>query len=726
MKLLSLEVHNFCQHRHKEVEFHNRLNAFLGHNGSGKSNLLVSALGALTGDFSRTNGKKVENICQFADDDEPSYVKLKFEHNGTTATVQRGLRGKQSYFQLDHSYSHADKIRGDKAASAAVADLLGVSTQMLNQYVFVEQGEIFAPLAAKPAERARSFQKLFGVSQAEKCWEAVGSFLIEQRRSHVLLPNLDHLQSELAESERDLGNCDIILATQFPGISGDYIDAEDPDRIRITSHNQWTRYDVEAGGKHEKLQGYEVELLGLAEVCARARQDRDNYVCLVDEGRKTCEETKEVLAAQTSLRAEHDKRQRLQQRINTACLEEEANPEPTPPEGWVPLDELSSPDALSVIDELKIEQRKCDHLLAYFADPESAHHKAECPTCGTHVDDIDVDADELRTRLGEISNELADFEKKIDDATEHRLALVRWNGWRSSWEKATNRDQEEYGQLPEPGGELLDHHKISENMTFVDEYDQQVILAASFTGEYDKAVGVRGYTQRIMEDLLIEIEAITRKRDEHARMTQDEVQEAEERCAHNRSQHYRRIEAANNAAIATEVVTRRRSQLTQAQEAAASLAHEDVFYTHLESVRTLLHRDNLPRIVAQNYLELLETDTNELLTLFDTDYQIRAIEGMGFEVLFEDGRIQPATRLSGGQKVVLALAFRIAVNSMFANDLSLLCLDEPTAYLDDDNLGCLSVALGKLRDLSGSRGLQCVLITHENSLGHLFDNVVQL
>ena len=117
MKLLSLEVHNFCQHRHKEIEFHNRLNAFLGHNGSGKSNLLVSALGALTGDFSRTNGKKAENICQFADDDEPSYVKLKFEHGGTTATIQRGLRGKQSYFQIDND---DEKTRGDKAATLSL------------------------------------------------------------------------------------------------------------------------------------------------------------------------------------------------------------------------------------------------------------------------------------------------------------------------------------------------------------------------------------------------------------------------------------------------------------------------------------------------------------------------------------------------------------------------------------------------------------------------------
>jgi exonuclease SbcC len=193
-----------------------------------------------------------------------------------------------------------------------------------------------------------------------------------------------------------------------------------------------------------------------------------------------------------------------------------------------------------------------------------------------------------------------------------------------------------------------------------------------------------------------------------------------------RERHEHRAELVGSLRSAEQHHERAVGELERVEERHSEVALNDDFYDHLENVRTLLHRDNLPRIVSQNYLELLETDTNELLTLFDTDFQIRAIEGMGFETLFEDGRVQPAARLSGGQKVVLSLAFRIAVNAMFANDLSLLCLDEPTAYLDDDNLGCLAIALDRLRDLSASRGLQCVLITHEHSLGPLFDNVVQL
>jgi ABC-type lipoprotein export system ATPase subunit len=56
----------------------------------------------------------------------------------------------------------------------------------------------------------------------------------------------------------------------------------------------------------------------------------------------------------------------------------------------------------------------------------------------------------------------------------------------------------------------------------------------------------------------------------------------------------------------------------------------------------------------------------------------------------------------------------------------LLCLDEPTESLDERNLTCLEVAIGRMRDLSESRGMQCLLVTHEPSFEVLFDGVLRL
>ena len=147
---------------------------------------------------------------------------------------------------------------------------------------------------------------------------------------------------------------------------------------------------------------------------------------------------------------------------------------------------------------------------------------------------------------------------------------------------------------------------------------------------------------------------------------------------------------------------------------------------HLGDVRAVLHRDSLPKVVAQHYLRELEIDTNAFLGVFDAPFRVETDAGLSFRALFHDGRDQPAGRLSGGEKVVLALAFRLSVNSMFAQDVGLLCLDEPTVGLDDHNLGCLRTALGRLKELSRARGLQVILVTHERSLGPLFDQVIDL
>ena len=147
---------------------------------------------------------------------------------------------------------------------------------------------------------------------------------------------------------------------------------------------------------------------------------------------------------------------------------------------------------------------------------------------------------------------------------------------------------------------------------------------------------------------------------------------------------------------------------------------------HLEDVRGVLHRDVLPKMAALNYLELMQTEINDMLLRFDSPFLVEATEDLSFTANFKDGRKIPAARLSGGEKVLLALAFRVVVNDVFAKDLGVLILDEPTAGLDEGNLSCIRIAVDKLKELSASRGLQVIMITHERELHNMFDNVIEI
>ena len=135
-----------------------------------------------------------------------------------------------------------------------------------------------------------------------------------------------------------------------------------------------------------------------------------------------------------------------------------------------------------------------------------------------------------------------------------------------------------------------------------------------------------------------------------------------------------------------------------------------------------------PRLVATRNLQRLETAINELLQIFSVNFLVRvATDGTPtFVAEFYDGRKQVAQRLSVGQKTVLALAFRVACNAMFAEEIGLLALDEPTAALDSVRIQALAPVLEKLRELSTAKGLQCLLVTHASSLSHLFESTIEL
>jgi DNA repair exonuclease SbcCD ATPase subunit len=173
-------------------------------------------------------------------------------------------------------------------------------------------------------------------------------------------------------------------------------------------------------------------------------------------------------------------------------------------------------------------------------------------------------------------------------------------------------------------------------------------------------------------------------------------------------------------------VSQAEAELVRAFDRAAQLRRQVSWRGELETLRSVLHRDALPAAVAQKGLERLEDDVNRHLELVGADFRARVGAALTFRALFPDGRDVPAERLSGGEKVVFALAWRLAVNARFAADVGVLCLDEPTAGLDADRLGHFRSALAGVRTLSEASGLQLVVVTHDRSLLGLFDHVIEL
>jgi ABC-type glutathione transport system ATPase component len=105
---------------------------------------------------------------------------------------------------------------------------------------------------------------------------------------------------------------------------------------------------------------------------------------------------------------------------------------------------------------------------------------------------------------------------------------------------------------------------------------------------------------------------------------------------------------------------------------------------------------------------------------------------LGYRCPFIDGRPMPkdgppdAEELSGGQKVLLAISFRLASYCMFANKQGILTLDEPTVYLDADNVSNFCNLLGKIKEVAQALDLQLFISTHERAVIPFCDSVIDL
>jgi len=145
----------------------------------------------------------------------------------------------------------------------------------------------------------------------------------------------------------------------------------------------------------------------------------------------------------------------------------------------------------------------------------------------------------------------------------------------------------------------------------------------------------------------------------------------------------------------------------------------------VSDVRDVFHWQNLPKKVAQANLMGITGEINEALEIFGSPFWVEADVNLSFKVHFPNSPPRSAGSLSGGQKAVLAICFRIAVNRLFGADAGMMFLDEPTAGLDNDNIAYFQEALCalaiKVRDKQ-----QLVIITHAVELRGTFDQVIEM
>ena len=718
MKLERVIFKNYAQHASLDLTIDGTLVALIGPNGKGKSNLLGGIQFGLTGEHP---GKTKEQLLRWGSDS--GSVQIVFRHEGVKVSITRSLPGSGA----ELIYGDEKPIRGATAVQEALRTRLGLDKDLVKQTVFVRQAEIDAILFTLARDRELAFQRLLGIGDATKIHKLLGDVLQE-----LAIPvnydeqiaqgklKLEELQTRLAQLQGQLGT---IRSTRekAPSIQELKDSIAVARRIQQTAELTHTKY-LQAQQLAQQAQGAQDALAAFKGI----ELDLPSTDALIQD---------------------------LQVRIGNAQQYGQAHQE-WMKRGQEVIDLGTSPFAP---EQLKVAKEQADQLTGEInrllgrhklhQDMLSALGAAqglqECPVCGSPVEDIQ----KLRGRLEGIVQGLlgagqtlrGQQAKAVTDANLMETRINSFNQAYATKVAAYTQAERSLKSLTESreDPQALIHQRDSLSQS------RQVYLASvkqrnNLEGACTSAVQAR---ERYLQEYamafksLQELYSLASQGNESqvAATFQAQIAPMEE----SRTQIQQMdIELAKLEGMTGELggatVELERTIRTLEEKRTQQQGQKDRLDT-LARVRDWFHYANGPHTLSVSVLESLTADVDQFLGQFTAPFVVESSsEALGFRVLFTDGRPMPsdgppdASVLSGGEKIQLAVAFRLAVYCMFAGKLGLLSLDEPTAYLDDQNVSRFGEVLQKVKKIAQGMNLQIIVATHEVSVLPFCDTVIDL
>lgn len=706
MQLLKLEVRNWVHHRQQTCEFTRGLVAILGENGSGKSSLFGAIRWLLTGE-NPNYGVKADNISQYAKEGEPAYATLDFEHNGHFATVTRHLLPEKEQATL--TVDGKEVARGDKMVTAGIEKLLGVDAKFISRFIIVAQTEIFSFIDDNQTDTDKFFQRLFNTAKADKCQDVIGKSLLKVAVPEVLKPS-SQLALEIADLEKEREALDTQIDA-LPSLDA-FLQAQERDQKIIAGWEAREKAGIELQQLEATAQEHQKSLTAATEACEQYEKDFAVFVEATNGKAESHRQAKIALGHWENYKNIAKVKENFQSQRAAIEVARNKDPQPEKP-GDVSAEKLRHD--MQVLDRRVKDAER-------FVDIFSKEGVVECPTCHTPSAQLAAQTEQYTKDLVVLRKELAD----LRSAAERQATLEReWDAWERRSKLREIQEQQVISseqellavKAPEIAEEEL-QQTVSDYEDFSAAQNELQPLIQDARENIAKYKGLLAAVAEQREKLLDQIKSI-KVTEADAYLAQAGLDKLRQRC------HQRQLLEQERATLSAEIA-QREEQRHAARKKESDAIKIRKWATLAERARDALK--NAPRLVAQRNLQRLESAINELLQIFNVNFSVR-VAGDGtptFIAEFYDGRKQVAQRLSIGQKTVLALAFRVAVNAQFAEEIGLLALDEPTASLDAPRIRALAPVLEKLRDLSTAKGLQCLLVTHATSLSNLFESTIEL
>jgi len=696
---------------------------FIGENGTGKSSTIDAVRMAYTGTTSKTNIAKIQS----------------WGSNGNTAsTALEGILRDGSNIRIHRNIVTNTKgkasgkasitINGEIVAStptqaATWLENYGLSRDIVLKNMIVEQGDLDKILFTEPAVRYKSWVRMCGLEYLSKAHETTGKFLTD-------LPALSDytLMLETAGEAIEAANARLQAAETAaagltdPGTVGAELKVQWSELVRATASMESTK--LKQSTAHQDAVDLEQTL------AAAAPPEQSTVDALIAEGAKL----QEQLNTSTQLMSNYNR--------FTAAKEALTKCPPGPTESYIDEVQAKADKAELNLGEMRKAQSTIATQLAELEVAINATHKAatetHCPTCGQEVkaaekakadyaaavakrDGIRPKEVQLATMIESTVKDITTLKAEVTGAT--HANMLHANAVHAL-EAAT-------------AANTLDAPiNVQDLQLRLDTTRKDTTAAQQGISNY-AALNTSLTTKRANVQVLdAALEADVAKVAElTASITAlgfDPTQDLSTKHQELSALEFTYTQAQVELQSAKEDLVRSKKSKDQAQANIDGQAAEQLKRDTLLNVKEQLHNTQLPMRIVGSILEKCTSTVNKFLEDFDALYRVESdVEQMSFRYFYLDGRdvgtdgaLPSIIELSGGEKCIMACAFRFATYVMFSRDSGLLVLDEPTAYLDATHVSKFAQIIPKLKRTAESLGTKLVMATHERACIPFMDSIV--
>jgi len=682
MKIEIVQLENIRSHVKSTVPFTRGFNCLVGGLGTGKSSVLYAVDFAL---FGEPIGRSFEYLLREGADS--AKVTVQFSQNGRTYKLVRGLKrhGKGIGQDFEELKLFEDETLIASMKTDAIAEqftaITGFDRDLFREIVWMRQEHLKELLDARPRDRQRRLDELFGLSDYETAWSNIAVYQRDyetEKRVYEKDPDvvgLEKLSGEYNRVTEEFTRLEVELQDALGKLAGAKRTLEDAD-VKLAKLEEKKQQVEELKRKEARIHA---NISGVADALSSLNQRV--------EGKKTILDN--LKQRQTSLDT--------QMAAFKEALEEAGVPANQSVEalrGQLAAfdDELSS---------LRAEQQAtARNLQADKKRTASLSMESRCPLCLQSLNEEYKDG--LMQRIQQENVERQDRITQLQGEIEKmQRTKVVVNEAVSNLQKLTTRGEELKARLSEEERNLVDLATEVEVKRQVEkELAGQLEALRWEIGRFDMADLDAARTQReqaFAQYYRVESELRTKESRKKDLLTR--LDETRERIDHAQE----KLERMQRIARIVEVLGAIRDAYRSIQPKLRS-----------EFVKVL-------RNFVQQVLDSLVGGEAPLLNVVVDETYTPYVKS-------ESGADREVSNLSGGERTLLAFAYRLGLGQLImqsrtGHGLSMLLLDEPTESLgrEDGSIDRLAEAISRFKAIE-----QIIAVTHSEAFAEKAEHVIIL